>query len=159
MFTSKDIRLLCLMSQMNTMKLILKILLGLSIIPLLWILFVWLAFGPISSSGKINFEDDNEIHYEERYIGDFANTFYEIQFFANDKQIGSHTFHNQNWSEHYITMQGKNKTYMIFADSSLNGKRLNEYYILSFEKDFINASDTNLNLDQKQHFLYQIANE
>ena len=80
-----------------TKKTIKKILITICSIVLLILISIpvmmWLAFGPIDSSGTIQITEKTSIDYDETYNGDFAGEFYDITFKANDSIIGRHIFH------------------------------------------------------------------
>jgi hypothetical protein len=130
----------------KTIKRILLILLGtLGLIVVSILLTVWLAFGPINSSGEIQISENLEIEYEETYNGDFAGEFYDVKFKRTDSIIGYHTFHNKDWDEHFFVDSLSGRTFLFMADSSLDKKRLNGYYLISFESSFQNIIDTVFN--------------
>ncbi|WP_192821057.1 hypothetical protein [Rufibacter sp. LB8] len=131
-----------------------SILLGIVVLLLISIsLLLWLAFGPINSSGKILISQRNAIEYKEIYNGDFAGEFYDVTFLKNDIKIGSYTFQNMDWEKHIFIDSLSNRTFVFLADSSLDKQRLNGYYLISFESNFKNVIDSVYN--ENKNFNYQ----
>lgn len=116
-------------------------------------LTVWLAFGPIHSSGEIQISEKFKIEYEETYNGDFAGEFYDVRFKETDSIIGFHTFRNMDWAEHIFVDSLSDRTFLFIADSSLDKNKLNGYYLISFEADFQNIIDTVF--DENERIDYQ----
>ena len=112
-------------------------------------LTIWLAFGPIHSSGEIQVTEKIKLEYSETYNGDFAGEFYEVSFKENDSIIGYYTFHNMDWADHYLVDSLSDRTFLFMADSTLDKKRLNGYYLISFEPGFQNIIDTVFNETEK----------
>ncbi|WP_339756206.1 hypothetical protein [Algoriphagus aquimarinus] len=138
----------------KTIKRILLIVLGIFGLIIVSIpLTIWLAFGPIHSSGEIQISEKIKLEYKETYNGDFAGEFYDVSFKGNDSIIGFHTFHNMDWAEHCLVDSLRGRTFLFMADSTLDKKRLNGYYLISFEPGFQNIIDTVFNETEK--FNYQ----
>ena len=97
--------------------------------------------------------ENNAIEYEETYNGDFAGEFYDVTFIMSDSTIGHHTFHNMDWDKHFLVDSLLNRTFLFIADSSLDKKILNGYYLISFEEGLLNIIDTVY--DETKEFNYQ----
>jgi hypothetical protein len=137
----------------KTTKRILIIVIGiLGLIIVLIPLTVWLAFGPIHSSGEILVSEKLKIEYEETYNGDFAGEFYDVRFKGTDSIIGYHTFHNMDWAEHFFIDTLSDRTFLFIADSSLDKKSMNGYYLISFEPGFQNIIDTVFNETKRLNY-------
>lgn len=121
------------------------LLIALGIIGLLIIsasLIIWFAFGPINSTGEFQISKTIKVEFEETYNGDFAGEFYDVKFKHTDSIIGSHTFHNMDWAENFHVDSLSGRTFLFFADSSLNKKELIGYFSISFEPRFQSIIDT-----------------
>ena len=139
---------------MRTTKRIILVLLGFFVLASVSIpVLVWLAFGPIHSSGVILISQNRSIEYKETYHGDFAEEFYDVEFIMNDSTIGFYTFHNMDWNKHVFIDSLSNKIFLFIADSSLEKRGINGYYLISFDSKFENVIDTVFN--KTEEFNYQ----
>ncbi|MBN7814424.1 hypothetical protein [Algoriphagus pacificus] len=111
-----------------------------------------LAFGPINSSGEIQITEKIKLEYDETYNSDFAGEFYEVKFKKNDSILGYHTFHNKDWAKHFFVDSLSGRSFLFIADSTLDNKRLNGYYLISFKPDFQNVIDTIFNETEEFYF-------
>ena len=100
------------------------------------------AFGPINSTGEIQITNDLQLEYDETYMSDFAGEVCDVTFKNDNRVIGKYIFHNMNWREDVVIRTHLGKTYLIMPDSNMNKDVSLGYYVVSFNNEFENVTDS-----------------
>lgn len=99
-------------------------------------IFLKIAFGPLHESITIDLETEGELICDEIYNGDFADEFYDVKMIlithnGEKYNLGSVTFHDQDWSK------------------QINVKRVGEWLVMPFEpENFVQVKMLNISNGQ-----------